>query len=245
MTFNDETVMAYLDGELDETTRAALEAALATDPGLAQRVARHRTLHARLHREFDPVLEEPIPERLLAAVRGTRAAPPSGNIIPLKRTPTAYWSWPQWGAMAASFVIGAVIATLLWRQPTAGSLDIRQGQILATGNLALALSEQLASQQAPDSAVRIGVSFVSRTGNYCRTFLLRDQNALAGLACRQHDHWRLEALASSGSSSASGDYRPAASSLPASIEQALDEMIAGDPLDASAEAAAREKGWQR
>lgn len=37
-------------------------------------------------------------------------------------------------------------------------------------------------------------------------------------------------------------YRPAASSLPLSIEQALDALIVGNPLDASAEAAVRAKG---
>ena len=40
MTFTDETLSAYVDGELDAATRAALEGAMATDPQLAQRLAR-------------------------------------------------------------------------------------------------------------------------------------------------------------------------------------------------------------
>ena len=38
MTFSDETVMAYVDGELDDATRAAVEAAMTTDLDLAERV---------------------------------------------------------------------------------------------------------------------------------------------------------------------------------------------------------------
>ena len=47
MTFSEETLIAYADGELDAATRAALEAALASDPQLAQRIERHRALRAR------------------------------------------------------------------------------------------------------------------------------------------------------------------------------------------------------
>jgi anti-sigma factor RsiW len=49
MTFSDETVMAYVDGELDDATRAALEVAMTTDTDLAERVAHERRLLARLH----------------------------------------------------------------------------------------------------------------------------------------------------------------------------------------------------
>jgi len=44
MTFSDETIMAYVDGELDAPARAAVDASLATDPELARRIARHRAL---------------------------------------------------------------------------------------------------------------------------------------------------------------------------------------------------------
>lgn len=242
MTFSDETVMAYVDGELDEPTRAAVDAALTSDAALAQRVARHRALRERLQWEFAPVLQEAVPERLMAATRDISATPRASNVVPPKHTPRARWSWPQWGAIAASLFVGILIAPLLWRQPT-GAVDIRNGRILATGTLAQALSQQLASNQAADVPVQVGVSFVSRSGNYCRTFILRDRSALAGLACHEQDRWLLTALANSPSSNTSGEYRPAASSLPPSIAQTVNDLIAGEPLDASAEASARAKGW--
>jgi hypothetical protein len=246
MTFSDETVMAYVDGELDDATRAALEVAMTTDTDLAERVAHERRLLARLHSEFDPVLREPIPERLLAAANATAAKARTGNIIGLKRIPARDWSWPQWSAIAASLILGVLIAPLLRHEPSEGPLGIRDGKVLASGALARALSEQLASNQVANAPVQIGVSFLSRNGDYCRTFMLREKSTVAGLACRVGRGWRLEAMAAMDhATSGSGEYQPAASSLPPAIEQSVDELIAGDPLDAKAEAAARGNGWHR
>jgi hypothetical protein len=244
MTFSDETVMAYVDGELDNATRAALEVAMTTDTDLAERVAREHRLRARLHSEFNPVLREPIPERLLAAANDTSAKGRTGNIISFKRIPARGWSWPQWAAVAASLVLGVLIAPQLRHEPSEGPLGIRDGEVLASGVLADALSEQLASNQVANAPVHVGVSFLSRNGDYCRTFMLRNKGAVAGLACREGGSWRLQVLAAlDRATSASGEYQPAASSLPPAIEQSVDALIVGDPLDAKGEAAARRKGW--
>jgi hypothetical protein len=108
-----------------------------------------------------------------------------------------------------------------------------------------ALSDQLASNQIADAPVRVGVSSLSRNGNYRRTFVLRNKSAVAALACRDRDAWRLETLAPTRSpDSVSGGYQAAASSLPKVIAQSVDELIIGEPLDAKAEAAARGNSWQ-
>jgi hypothetical protein len=241
MTFDDETLMAYADGELGEAARAAVEAAIAADPRLARRVAGHRELRGRLHAAFEPVLGEPVPERLLASVRGA-----GGRVVPLEPRSSARWSWPQWGAIAASLVIGALSGALL--RPGTGSSPIvaRNGRMLAGGALSSALSNQLAGTQAPNAPVQIGVSFRTRDGVYCRTFALEDPEALAGLACHEHGSWQLQVLArSEAGGRAAGTYRPAASSLPPAVARTLETLIAGEPLDAAAEAAARTRNWSR
>ncbi|GAC1453332.1 MAG: anti-sigma factor [Steroidobacteraceae bacterium] len=245
MTFSDETVMAYADGELDEATRAAVELAMVGDPDLARRVARERGLRAQLRREFDPTLAEPVPERLLAAARGGSAAKPdTDNVITLKRRPVRQWAWPQWGAIAASLVLGVLIAPLLRREPAHETLAMRDGKLMVSGALRAALTEQLASTQPAPAPVRVGLSFRSRNGDYCRTFTLHEQGAVAGVACRDRDSWRIEALAATRpASSGSGEYQPAASAMPAGVERAVSELIVGEPLDAKAEAAARDSGW--
>lgn len=246
MRFSDETVMAYVDGELDESIRAAVDAALPTDPDLFERITLQRMLRDRLHQEFDPVLTEQIPQRLLAAAQGSPVRARAADVIPLGQTAPARWSWPLWGAIAASLVIGVVVAPLLWRPSTEAPLVIRDGQLRATGSLARALSEQLASNQAADAPAHIGISFLASDGNYCRTFLLRGKNALAGLACYADGGWQLRATAVADHlSSAWGGYQTATSSMPPEIAQAVSQSIVGDPLDASAEAGARANGWHR
>ena len=183
MSFSDETLMAYVDGELDAATRAEIEAALASDAGLAQRIARQRQSRARLQAAFDPVLHEPLPPRLLESAQRFPGAGRADKVVPLRRAPAPRWSWPQWGAMAASLLLGALAAALLLA-PTGGPIITRHGEMLAGGTLARALTAQLASRQPPDAPVQIGVSFRARSGLYCRSFVLRDKTALAGLACR-------------------------------------------------------------
>jgi anti-sigma factor RsiW len=68
-TFSDETLMAFADGELDATTRAAVDAAMREDPEVAKRVAQHRALRAKLQLAYASELDEAPPERLLAAAR--------------------------------------------------------------------------------------------------------------------------------------------------------------------------------
>jgi hypothetical protein len=247
MTFSDDILMAYADGELDLRTRAQVEDAMAADPQVARRVAAHQAVRNTLRSSFDQVLDEPVPERLLAAAR---AKPQNGMVVPLRprRARTLawpHWAWPHWGAVAASFVLGALVWHFGTDGYSSGPVVERDGQLLAAGALDRALSNQLASAPPAQTTVQIGVTFRSKGGNYCRTFQLQERTNLAGLACRDQDKWRLEALARGAASpGAHSDFRPAGSALPPSIVQAVDQAIDGEPLDAEAEAHARTNQWR-
>lgn len=56
---------AYVDGQLEPARRAAVEAYLAANPAAAAAVQQLRAQSQALHREFDAVLNEPIPLRLV------------------------------------------------------------------------------------------------------------------------------------------------------------------------------------
>ena len=252
MTISDEQLMAYVDGELDANARARIEAALASDAELARRVARQQRLREKLRAAFDEVLREPVPDRLLAAARNAPgvASRADSRVSDLaqthaRRAPSRRWGWPEWSAMAASVVGGAVIAHLLWHSPELAPFTAKDGRLVAQAELAEALSKQLANTQSVDAPTRVGVSFRSKSGEYCRTFVTREGGGLAGLACRQRDAWALQALSrlEPGSGEAS-TYSPAGSSLPAAVLQTVQERIAGEPLDAAAEAAAQKGGWR-
>jgi hypothetical protein len=122
----------------------------------------------------------------------------------------------------------------------------KNGRMIAGSALAAALNTQSSSAPADAQKVQIGASFRARTGEYSRTFSVREDGALAGLACRDADEWRVRALAESDASAApGGGYRMAGTSLPPAIIKAVEEAIEGDALDAQEEAAARERGWTK
>jgi hypothetical protein len=74
--------------------------------------------------------------------------------------------------------------------------------------------------------------------------LEREENRLSGLACRNHDAWQVQALQSTTGESSSDIYRQATSALPPLIAAAVDASIAGEALDATGEARARDHRWQ-
>jgi hypothetical protein len=109
------------------------------------------------------------------------------------------------------------------------------------------LTTQLASDPAAASqAVRVGVSFRTAAGGYCRTFQIDAKSATAGLACREDGAWRVKVATETGGGAtrAEGGYRMAASETPAAVTAAMSAMIAGEPLDAKQEAAARSDQWR-
>ncbi len=65
--FNDADFQAYADGQLAAHRVPEFEAELARAPELALRIAEIREQNAALRDALDPVLAEPIPERLVAA----------------------------------------------------------------------------------------------------------------------------------------------------------------------------------
>lgn len=232
MTYNRATITAYVDGELDLVSAKRMEKAMADDAGLAKAVEAERTLRARLSAHFDPVAEEPVPDRLSALLSVNVS-----NLEEHRNAKSARWYQPsamQWGAMAASLVVGLMIGgTALKRD--AGYVSDAGGTLVAAGDLANALQTQLASTQGTNPEVRIGTSFTAKDGGYCRTF---ESVSLDGIACRTGTDWQLKQTLSGNSSS---EYRQASAGT---LAEAAAAMMAGHAMDAAAEKEAAEKGWQ-
>ena len=250
MTISDETLMAYADGELDAATRASVEAAMLEDPEMAKRVARHRALREAMQGAFSGVLKEPVPERLIAAARGQNTAP-KGAVVDLAREAARRKTFPgpqRWqpAALAASLVLGLGLGFLAWHgsgaliQPTSG------GGLVAKAALAEALSTQLSDDRSPARIAMAGLSFRSKSGDYCRTFSLTGADASSGLACREGNDWKIKALAASPSAATnSANFRTAASEDSPAIRAAVEASIEGEPLDHAGEIAARQAGWAK
>jgi hypothetical protein len=218
MSFDRETIGAFVDGELDEIRRRRIEAELQRDPELARRVEAEQRLRDALKARFAPIAEEPVPERLVAAVR-------DGAKVETLRSRRRFML-PV--AIAASVAAVAVVG-----------LQLRPGADpnLASGPLAQALETQLASAQAVEAPVRIGITFRSNDGSWCRTF---EQRTGSGIACRSNEGWRLRRF--DGQVTRSGEYRQA--SGPA-VAAAAQDMAAEPPVEAQRERELVASGWKR
>lgn len=267
MSFSDEVLMAYADGMLGAEARRAVELAMQKDAALARRVAHYQSRQANARAGFAPG-DEAAPRRgprpreatviNLGEVRARREA---SQLAAKKAAQPKRWTWQVWGALGSVLLLGVLggkfgLDYLL--QPDPGKTETiasRDGALTAQGRLAIALDQQLSSTQggqlaaaalpasatAAASPVRIGASFVSNDGNYCRSFVSGGSvQDLAGLACRVGQEWRILLAVQNPRL---GGFRSL--ELPAPVLQAVEQTISGSLLDPHAEHEAMQRGWQR
>ena len=241
---DDNRIAALVDGELPPAEIAAIEKAAAADPALAFRIERARALRAAVAGAFADGLAEPAPARLLATIRG------GAEVVDLSqarrhRSPARFApAAGQWAAIAASLALAFFTGRVLAPEQTQPVVASEPNGLIAGGALAGGLERQLAANQPADAPVKIGVSFRAADGRYCRTFALRRAQPIAGLACREAGGWQIRIAAQTAPLSPAAGYRTASDEIPAPVLEAMDQMIAGAPLDAAAETRARAAGWQ-
>jgi hypothetical protein len=241
MRLDRDRLMAFADGELSAAEAREVAGKLAREPELAAFVERQKALRRALRNSFEPVLAAPLPPALARAV--TASARPTmrarlgaaRRLMAERRPPLRAVYLPFAGALAAGAILGAVL-TGIWRGDGGG--------LLADGRLAEALTSRLAAEARGDARMRIGVSFRAEDGRYCRSFTtFVGAEGLAGIACREREHWRIAALLSFAGPGSS-EFEPAAAALPEPLRRIVDAMRAGAPLDAAGERAARDRGWR-
>lgn len=253
MKFSNEILMAYADGELDAALRAQIEMEMERDPALADavriQIRQREELQAKLRTAFNSALQEGVPERLIAATEATPSITSSTVAeLALRRAEKPLrashrWTWPQWAAIAASLLLGVFAgrATLFGSdEPFVAG----QGRMLAHGALDSALTEQSSGSIDPETDIQVGVSYFAKGGHYCRTFTFKDEQALAGIACRRDSQWAIDVLMRTNVD-ASGAYRMAGGTVPPLILSMVEDTIAGEPLDAEQESEARAHGWEQ
>ena len=245
MKISDEQLMAYVDGELPAADVEQIEAAMALDPVVAAMVARHRGLRGRLRDAFAPALDEPVPGHLLAMLR--EPAQTAANVVPLVPRHVASqprrWALPEWAAIAASLVLGIALSQWLAAPASPLLLSSSEGGLVAGRSLSRQLERQL-SADAGEGGVAVGLTFRNVDGGYCRSFTVGPPQSLAGLACRRKDEsWQVPVVMEAAPA-AGGELQQASSALPPALLSELDARIAGQPLDATQELAARDAGWR-
>lgn len=242
MQFSDEILMAYADDEVDADLRRQIEAAMALDPSIAERIAKHRSLRFEVGTAFEGVLNEPIPDRLLdSAASATVTNLKAARVAKERAAHPRRWTWVEWTSIAASLVIGILAGRTALHPSRSDLFATTADGIVARGELSAALTDQV-GDAAKDAKVRIGLSFRATSGNYCRTFVTA---SATGFACREPNEWKVLALNEGATDAKGGDYRMAGSDLPPAILAAVEQSMAGEALDQDQEQAARERGWKK
>jgi hypothetical protein len=240
MTYDDDTLMRRVDGELTPEAGAAIDAAAAADPALAARLKALRSLRA-LAREAVPLAPDPRDRDLARLIAAAPARQPAAAGL-FQRLTAAFQPRhaPVWAGLAAAcFVLGLSFGWLGAGAPERGFTVDRQGAI-ADAALVRVLDTRLTADGADAQGRAVGLTFRDADGRWCRTFQ-SEQAGVAGLACREADVWHLQALAPF--QPAAGELRTASADIPAPVLAAVDAALADDPLDAAAEARARDAGW--
>ena len=115
MTFDEATIMAYVDGECDAVTVKRIEKAMVTDVALARQIEQAQALRSKLSAHYDPVAEETVPDRLTAMLPASAASHVDSSFTARQtdrdsgKQRRRSMGVAQWGAMAATLALGVVV----------------------------------------------------------------------------------------------------------------------------------------
>jgi hypothetical protein len=263
MQIDDETLVAYLDGQLPEAGYAPVEQALTGSAALRARLQSLVDSGELARRSFDAVLLEPVPPALIAAIwrtpdprghRPTAAGTARGGAtwFPrlLGRVPGRR-AWP----VLVSVVVLAVGAVLGWQvfQPSEDvRWSLREGQPVNDPSLALALEVSPSGHvlRTASGAVEVLASFEQTAGGHCREFnrsTPRGTRDELGIACRTPaGDWQLDFLSVEERVAERGQstYQTASERQHEAADTFLRQRVRQPALDPAEEIALIARGWQ-
>jgi hypothetical protein len=194
---------------------------------------------------YRDVVDEPLPESVLAMLRAPEAR--EGNVVDLaaRRTRRSVPAWlPQAAAAGVALAIGLALGFGFGQRSSTPAV----GLLAATGPVAPgsaldALLESVPSgepRELDGATAEARFTFRAQGGDWCRELAVSAGSARnAAVACRRDGGWRVELV---GVEAAGGElYRPAGADTP--LREAVDALIEGDPLEPDAERALVARGW--
>jgi anti-sigma factor RsiW len=118
MILSDETLMAYVDGELACEARTAVDSAIASDAEMAQWIAPQQALRTTSHSAVDAALLGPLPPCLVNTARSVLALGATTKLTAIVSaraaratsragTSVARASSTHWGTISASALVDA------------------------------------------------------------------------------------------------------------------------------------------
>jgi hypothetical protein len=231
---DDQTLMAFADGELDAAEAAVVRDGLDHDAELRERLEKLREVDGLLRAAVTPGTE--MPDRF------ARLLKPSAQIVPLRRR-----TWIPAGAAIAAALAMWVLGSALLPGATPWLKNGGDGVAIA-GSLAVAAANTPSGElvTAGDLRVRPVVSFVANDGRPCRELHVRHADMAARvIACRNSASgtWLVEALANVPATDFAADYKTAGVTKNPVIDAALTRLGVKTTMGAVDETEAIARNW--
>lgn len=233
--FDDETLMAFADGELDEAQSQALEEALATDDALAERLAVFLDSRRLVGDALKPLIDEPVPEALLVSVRrmaedAQRAADkPQDNVVafqPRQQSVAAR----RWLMPLAASVVAVITGIIGFSVGRMGPPAADSGAEIASA-LDREASGKDVALDASGKVLHVIATFRDERGDVCREYEVKEPaSRTLTIACRQQGGWTTRLALTAPTADG---YVPASSQE--TIDAYLASIQAGAPLSAEEE----------
>jgi hypothetical protein len=241
MKYNDETLSAWIDGELDEQQADEIATEARGDSALAARIAAMRAADRALHDALDGALGL-VPSTLSTQLHGAART----NVIGFKprRAAPTHREWTRIAAAGAiAFAVGGVVMNKVDGGQPLSIVTAADGGLQAGPALAVALARAHSGERssADRSRVTILARFQAADSRYCREFHLDlGRNGADAVACHEASGWQIEGWSAAPRSV--GGFQTAAG--PSAMAATIDRLGTRAMLDRSGENKAIIAGWK-
>ncbi|MGF1625547.1 MAG: anti-sigma factor family protein [Alphaproteobacteria bacterium] len=238
--FDDETLMAYADGELSPDMVVRVERAIAVDPAVASRVALFERTRRIVAEDAAAHPAPPVPDAVRDSIHALAAAgwaTERSNVVALAVRPGwQSWQLPIAASLALAIGVGAGMLAGGSDGPAPGLQIASVKDPELVGALETLPSGQRLSLSHGTEVAAIG-TFRNGDGELCREFEYGPAEGarVVSVACRSVAGWDVR-LALAGAAIDTGGYAPASS--PETLDAYAASIGAGAPMSLEEERAA-------
>ncbi len=236
MNVTDEQLSAFLDAELPVVEMEFIREQLLEDETLADRLAELALVDELVAASARQIDQRPVPQGVNTMLQ---EQPASAQIIAFPLWKRIQRSVQQPVALAASvaLVIGFGVAQLM-------NNGTNQNNWSAVAEILESSPSGVVQVASNGSEVKPRLTFKNHQGDYCRQFDLKNSKGQSeNIACRQGTIWQLTASVVQHQSPSIGDYQTASGG--SGLDEALEQMVAGDIFNAQIEADIINNRWSK
>ena len=255
----EETLMAFVDGQLSDGEYAEISERISRSPELRARVDMFRGSAELVRHALDDTLREPLPEALLAPFRaaqpadGTADGDADEKIVDLSkmrqsRRLTGFQGAGMAAAACLTLVAGGFIGAALQGNNTySDGFDFRIAQVLTTANSGTLVP--IATDSGSADVLPL-LTYMDNRGRYCRHYIYSEtmpgrKQAFDGVACRKPsgDWSPVMTVMIDATDTSESVYTTASGGMASPVDDFIKGSIAASPVVGPAEHDLISNGW--